>query len=114
MTNSDRQIAQWVEETPFVDTHEHLIEESQRLSGVLDPRFLPCYDWVYLFETCVANDLFVAGMPAAQLQSFLGPDHLTTAALCDVPVRDSSSFPAPRTETKQPASRRAATALMPT
>ncbi|MCK1266794.1 hypothetical protein IVB44_22405 [Bradyrhizobium sp. 49] len=53
MTNSDRQIAQWVEETPFVDTHEHLIEESQRLSGVLDPGLLPSDDWTCLFSTYV-------------------------------------------------------------
>lgn len=74
MTNSDQQIIQWVDQTPFVDTHEHLIEESQRLSGVLDPRFLPCNDWTYLFRAYVANDLVVAGMPDEELRSFLGPD----------------------------------------
>ncbi|ULJ74273.1 amidohydrolase family protein [Rhizobium gallicum] len=73
MTNTDRQIQHWVEQTPFVDTHEHLIEESLRLSGVLDQRFLPCDDWSYLFGEYVANDLVVAGMPTADLRSFLGP-----------------------------------------
>ncbi|MER9274898.1 amidohydrolase family protein [Mesorhizobium sp. M0643] len=74
MTNSDRRITQWVEQTTFVDTHEHLIEESQRLSGVLDPQLLPCDDWTYLFADYVANDLVVAGMPVEELRSFLGPD----------------------------------------
>lgn len=73
MTKSDRQITQWVEETPFVDTHEHLIEERQRLSGVIDS-WLPCDDWTYLFSGYVANDLVVAGMPAADLQNFFGAD----------------------------------------
>ncbi|MET3524678.1 amidohydrolase family protein [Mesorhizobium abyssinicae] len=73
MTTSDRQIAQWVEETPFVDTHEHLIEESQRVSGRTD-QWLPCDDWTYLLSAYVAEDLLTAGMPAADLQSFFRPD----------------------------------------
>lgn len=74
MTHSDQEIRQCVEDTPFVDTHEHLIEESQRLSGVLDRQFLPCDDWAYLFSSYASNDLVVAGMPVAELQRFLGPD----------------------------------------
>ncbi|WP_027577317.1 hypothetical protein [Bradyrhizobium sp. WSM1743] len=73
MTNADREITQWVEETSFVDTHEHLIEESQRVSGVID-RWLPCDDWTYVFNAYVANDLAVAGMPSADLQRLFGPD----------------------------------------
>lgn len=72
MMNSDRQIAQLVEETPFVDTHEHLIEESQRVSGLVDPRLMPCDDWTYLFSAYIGSDLVSAGMPATALQSFLG------------------------------------------
>jgi len=74
MTDVDRQIAQWVEQTPFVDTHEHLIEESQRLSGAIHPRTLPCNDWAYLFRSYAAEDLVVAGLPATDLRAFLGPD----------------------------------------
>lgn len=73
MTNSDRQITEWVEQTPFVDTHEHLIEESLRLSGAVH-EWLSCDDWSCLFKTYVADDLVVAGMPTAELRSFLGPD----------------------------------------
>lgn len=36
MISPARQITQWVEETPLFDTHEHLIEESQRVSGTFD------------------------------------------------------------------------------
>lgn len=74
MTNSERQIIEWVEQTPFVDTHEHLVEESLRLSGTLHTRFVPCHDWANLFALYAADDLAVAGMPAAELRSFLGPD----------------------------------------
>ncbi|MBZ9603068.1 amidohydrolase family protein [Phyllobacterium chamaecytisi] len=73
MMKSDPQITQWVQQTPFVDTHEHLIEESQRVSGVIG-RWLPCDDWTYAVRDYVANDLAVAGMPKTELQSFLGPD----------------------------------------
>ena len=31
----DAQIRDWVEATPLIDTHEHLIEESARVSGKL-------------------------------------------------------------------------------
>jgi len=73
MTSSGQQISEWVEQTPFIDTHEHLIEESQRLSGVLDGG-LSCDDWTYAVREYVARDLAVAGMPKNDLQSFLGPD----------------------------------------
>ena len=49
MTTTTR-IRDLVEETPFVDTHEHLIEEEMRLSGALDERLFPCNDWAYLFR----------------------------------------------------------------
>ncbi|BCH12632.1 hypothetical protein MesoLj131c_68900 (plasmid) [Mesorhizobium sp. 131-3-5] len=69
-----RQIADWVEETPFVDTHEHLIEESFRIKGILSDRWFPCDDWSYLFEIYAADDIVVAGMPGSQLQRFFDPD----------------------------------------
>lgn len=74
MINHHRQITQWVEETSLFDTHEHLIEESQRVSGALDPRCLPCDDWAYLFRSYAAEDLVVAGLQPAELRKFLGPD----------------------------------------
>lgn len=67
------QIEQWVEQTPFIDTHEHFVEESQRLSGVLDGG-QSCDDWTYWVREYVARDLVVAGMPRGELHSFLGPN----------------------------------------
>ncbi|MDX0408994.1 amidohydrolase family protein [Sinorhizobium medicae] len=62
-----------VESTPFIDTHEHLLEESQRISGELDARLLPCDDFAYLFQDYVAEDLVAAGMPVSDLRRFLQP-----------------------------------------
>lgn len=74
MTASDQEIREWVEQTPFVDTHEHLIEESMRTSGVLHSYFLPCNDWTYLFRDYVADDLVLAGMPVFELERFFMAD----------------------------------------
>src|SRR4051794_18740450 len=63
-----------VEQTPFIDTHEHLIEESERVRGEVGGRFLRCNDWAYLFSHYVDSDLISAGMPAADHARFLAPD----------------------------------------
>lgn len=52
-----------VEETPFIDTHEHLIEESARLHGSHPNGWLfPCNDWSYLLLHYFSDDLASAGM----------------------------------------------------
>lgn len=64
-----------IDETPFIDTHEHLIEESLRLSG--DPgssRLFPCDDWALLFSHYLDSDLVSAGMPESDRERFLAPD----------------------------------------
>jgi predicted TIM-barrel fold metal-dependent hydrolase len=71
---SDRQIMEWVEQTPFIDTHEHLLEESTRTSGAIDRQILPCDDWAYLLMSYVADDLATAGMPAADERDFFSPE----------------------------------------
>jgi uncharacterized protein len=58
--------------TPFVDTHEHLIEESDRLQGVSHPR-VPCDDWALLLSHYLDSDLVVAGMAPDALRQFLSP-----------------------------------------
>jgi predicted TIM-barrel fold metal-dependent hydrolase len=63
-----------VEQTPFIDTHEHLIEESERVRGEVGSRFLRCNDWAYLFSHYVDSDLISAGMPSADHARFLAPD----------------------------------------
>ncbi|WP_136620423.1 MULTISPECIES: amidohydrolase family protein [Mesorhizobium] len=74
MRSLDKHITDLVEQTGFVDTHEHLIEESTRLSGKIDVRLMPCNDWAYLFAIYAKDDLAVAGMPQADLRKFLSPE----------------------------------------
>jgi len=66
-TISDRVFA-----TAFVDTHEHLIEESERLVGSMHPR-VRCDDWAVLFSHYLNSDMAVAGMPRKELDEFLSP-----------------------------------------
>jgi len=57
-------------ETPLIDTHEHLVDESVRLSSVR-PGLVRCDDWALLFSHYLNSDLLVAGMPKADLDRFL-------------------------------------------
>ncbi|MBE7503582.1 MAG: amidohydrolase family protein [Verrucomicrobiales bacterium] len=61
-----------VQATTFIDTHEHLIEETDRLQGTAHPR-VPCDDFALLFSHYLDSDLATAGMPAADLKRFLSP-----------------------------------------
>ena len=74
MPAANTRIRDWVEETSFVDTHEHLIEERDRLAGETGNRLLPCNDWAYLFMHYLGDDLASAGMSEADLRRFLAPD----------------------------------------
>ena len=69
----DPEILGLVEQTPFIDTHEHLIEESQRLSGTLDSSLFPCDDWALLFHQYLGDDLHNAGMTAGEAARFFAP-----------------------------------------
>jgi uncharacterized protein len=69
----DKKIREIVEQTPFIDTHEHLLEESQRLSGVVDEWLFPCDDWTSLFNQYLADDLSSSGMSAADAKQFYSP-----------------------------------------
>src|SRR5687767_3596765 len=55
-------VRELVQATPFVDTHEHLLEESTRLSG--SHRLLPCRDAALLFHHYAGDDLWSAGLTA--------------------------------------------------
>jgi uncharacterized protein len=66
-------IEERVWQTPFVDTHEHLIEESERLQGSRHPR-VPCDDWALLLSHYLDSDLVVSGMPPDQLRRLLLPE----------------------------------------
>jgi predicted TIM-barrel fold metal-dependent hydrolase len=67
-------LAKLVANTPFVDTHEHIVEEDQR-TGWSQPRpRLPCNDWALLFSHYLDADLKVAGMPPPAVAQLLSPD----------------------------------------
>ena len=59
--------------TMLVDTHEHLVEESERLQPPPRPH-IPCDDWALLFSHYLNSDLLVAGMPKDDLDQFLSPE----------------------------------------
>ena len=68
-----------IEETPFIDTHEHLIEEQVRIEGKAGWGLFPCNDWAYLFWHYLQDDLASAGMPDAERGRFFAPDETTEA-----------------------------------
>ncbi|MBN2477209.1 MAG: amidohydrolase family protein [Pirellulales bacterium] len=57
-----QQIFQKVLATPLIDTHEHLIEEKDRLAGAAHP-MVACDDWALLASHYLRSDLRTAGMP---------------------------------------------------
>lgn len=63
-----------IDQTPFVDTHEHLLEERTRLSGIGTHRLLPCDDAALLFHHYAGDDLASAGMTGAERERFFGRD----------------------------------------
>ena len=58
---------------PLIDTHEHLIEEKERLQGAANPR-VPCDDWALLFSHYLNSDLLNSGMPAEAHKRFLSAE----------------------------------------
>lgn len=63
-------IQQMIDETPFVDTHEHILEESVRL-GEPSSGLYSCNDWAYLLFGYTRDDLASAGMPEETWHRFL-------------------------------------------
>ncbi|HEY5910810.1 MAG TPA: amidohydrolase family protein [Verrucomicrobiae bacterium] len=70
--NPREEILNRVLSTPLIDTHEHLLEESERLRGPARPR-LRSDDWSILLSHYLDSDLLVAGMPRKDLDAFLSP-----------------------------------------
>ena len=66
-------ITKKVFETPLIDTHEHLIEEKERLSGTSHPR-VQADDWSLLLSHYLNSDLLVAGMPKDAYDRFFSKD----------------------------------------
>ncbi len=68
-----RQIFEKVDRTPLIDTHEHLIEEKERLKGTAHAR-VKSDDWSLLLSHYLNSDLLTAGMPPADLGRFFSPE----------------------------------------
>jgi len=63
-----QEIAEKVAATPFIDTHEHLVEEKQRLA--VPPTHLRCDDWSLLMSHYLDSDFLTAGMKQENYQKF--------------------------------------------
>jgi predicted TIM-barrel fold metal-dependent hydrolase len=70
-------LAGLIERTPFVDTHEHLVEEERRTGWTKPAPLLPCDDWALLFTHYLNSDLIVAGMPPKEYAEFSSPEAST-------------------------------------
>jgi predicted TIM-barrel fold metal-dependent hydrolase len=67
-----QQIRKKVEETLFIDTHEHLLEEEERLTA--DSPRIRSNDWSYLISHYINSDLITAGMPQTRMDEFFSPE----------------------------------------
>lgn len=70
-------LATVITNTPFIDTHEHLVEEERRTGWTKPVPLLPCNDWALLFTHYLNSDLLVAGMPPKAYSEFTSPDAST-------------------------------------
>jgi len=70
--NAWSEIGETVTRTPLVDTHEHLIEEEDRLSGKHDR--IKSNDWSFLLSHYLDSDLLSAGMPPDDHKRFFSPE----------------------------------------
>jgi uncharacterized protein len=64
-----RELRRLVDQTPMVDTHEHLPDEEARLRGEM----VSCDDWGALLGQYLDSDLAVAGMPDEDLHRLITP-----------------------------------------
>ena len=70
-TDIRKKIFAKVFKTPFIDTHEHLLEEHERLSGV--HRKIKSDDWTILFSYYTSDDMLSAGMSKQSWDKFFSP-----------------------------------------
>jgi len=64
-----KKISQKVAGTPFIDTHEHLMDERERLAGKAKVD-----DWSLLFSHYFNSDLISAGMPSDAYKKFISKE----------------------------------------
>jgi uncharacterized protein len=62
-----------VVQAPFIDTHEHLIEEAGRFTGTDHPR-VQADDWSMILCHYINSDMVTCGMPKDEYDAFFSPD----------------------------------------
>jgi uncharacterized protein len=72
MNNQFERIFEKIQETPFIDTHEHFIDETERLNCVKP--FIVCDDWTTIFGLYSKFDFISAGMSKRDVDSFTSSD----------------------------------------
>ena len=65
-------ISEKVDQTPFIDTHEHLIEEKERFKGSGNGR-VRSDDWSLLLSHYLNSDMLTAGMDSETHEKFFNP-----------------------------------------
>lgn len=60
-----------VKQSSFIDTHEHLLEEEDRLKG--EPARIKSNDWSLVLSHYLDSDLLTAGMPRETYAEFFSP-----------------------------------------
>jgi uncharacterized protein len=65
-------ILEKIQETKFIDTHEHFIDETERLN--CQKPFIQCDDWTTIFGLYSTFDFVSAGMPKRDVDAFTSPD----------------------------------------
>ena len=68
-----KKIFQKVSVTPFIDTHEHLIEEKARLNNKYT-NFVKSDDWTAVLCQYFNSDMLTAGMPQEVCERFFSPE----------------------------------------
>ncbi|NOY58035.1 MAG: amidohydrolase family protein [Calditrichaeota bacterium] len=75
MSDNRKTIFQKVQQTPFIDTHEHLIEEKDRFANTRHPQVrVTADDWTMILSHYFDSDMITAGMPKEDLDRFFSPD----------------------------------------
>lgn len=67
INNNEKILEKKVFETPFIDTHEHLIDESERLDCIYP--IIPCDDWTILLNQYFSFDLISAGISKSKMDN---------------------------------------------
>ncbi len=68
VSQTHEQILAKVLRTPFIDTHEHLLEEQERIKG--KSGHIRCDDFSFIFSHYLTDDMVSAGMPKESSDKF--------------------------------------------